>query len=349
MRKKVITFMTSILIMVIFFETIISMGLFRNNQMITAYAGGNPYPVNNVYSTGEWSNCTWSAWQLVKNNLGIELPAWGNGKQWYGNAKNSGYQVGSTPQVNSIVVYSDSGYGHVAFVTGVSSDGKQIYIKEGGWNKNGDIRNLGYHEGWTNAYGKRQYNESQSILGYIYLKQDLPFVKCIDSPSNNATYTNEYVTVFGWAVNKDNVSLITCTVNDQTYISDQFYAKDIADLFSGKGYPTDKGRFECKIPFWAFVDGSNTITVRFWCGQTELGSETRTVVYNNKGTQSISDGQYYIKSALDNNYVLDLKDGGTANGTNIILNKYSGSDSQKFYVKYVGDGYYELISEKSGK
>lgn len=349
MRKKVITFMTSILIMVIFFETIISMGLFGNNQMITAYAGGNPYPVNNVYSTGEWSNCTWSAWQLVKNNLGIELPAWGNGKQWYGNAKNSGYQVGSTPQVNSIVVYSDSGYGHVAFVTGVSSDGKQIYIKEGGWNKNGDIRNLGYHEGWTNAYGKRQYNESQSILGYIYLKQDLPFVKCIDGPSNNATYTNEYVTVFGWAVNKDNVSLITCTVNDQTYISDQFYAKDIADLFSGKGYPTDKGRFECKIPFWAFVDGSNTITVRFWCGQTELGSETRTVVYNNKGTQSISDGQYYIKSALDNNYVLDLKDGGTANGTNIILNKYSGSDSQKFYVKYVGDGYYELISEKSGK
>ena len=349
MRKKVITFMTSILIMVIFFETIISMGLFGNNQMITAYAGGNPYPVNNVYSTGEWSNCTWSAWQLVKNNLGIELPAWGNGKQWYGNAKNSGYQVGSTPQVNSIVVYSDSGYGHVAFVTGVSSDGKQIYIKEGGWNKNGDIRNLGYHEGWTNAYGKRQYNESQSILGYIYLKQDLPFVKWIDGPSNNATYTNEYVTVFGWAVNKDNVSLITCTVNDQTYISDQFYAKDIADLFSDKGYPTDKGRFECKIPFWAFVDGSNTITIRFWCGQTELGSETRTVVYNNKGTQSISDGQYYIKSALDNNYVLDLKDGRTANGTNIILNKYSGSDSQKFYVKYVGDGYYELISEKSGK
>jgi hypothetical protein len=183
---------------------------------------------------------------------------------------------------------------------------------------------------------------------YIY-STDLPFVKWIDGPSNNATYTNEYVTVFGWAVNKDNVSLITCTVNDQTYISDQFYAKDIADLFSGKGYPTDKGRFECKIPFWAFVDGSNTITIRFWCGQTELGSETRTVVYNNKGTQSISDGQYYIKSALDNNYVLDLKDGGTANGTNIILNKYSGSDSQKFYVKYVGDGYYELISEKSGK
>lgn len=109
-----------------------------------AEAASNPYPVNNWGSTGEWSNCTWSVWQLVYDNLGIALPGgWGNaGSSWLSNARNAGYTTGSSPKVNSIIVFD----GHVAFVTYVSGD--QVYIKEGGY---GYAPNQTYHEGWCNA------------------------------------------------------------------------------------------------------------------------------------------------------------------------------------------------------
>lgn len=128
---------------------------------IISSAASNPYPINNYNSSGEWSNCTWSVWKLVYDNLGIALPAWGNAGSWYSNAQKSGYRVGSTPQVNSIICYD----GHVAFVTSVSSDGSKVYIKEGGY---GYDPNKGYHEGYTNAYGSREYT-GQTIYGYIYL------------------------------------------------------------------------------------------------------------------------------------------------------------------------------------
>ena len=128
---------------------------------IMSSAASNPYPINNYNSSGEWSNCTWSVWKLVYDNLGVALPAWGNAGSWYSNAQNSGYSVGSAPQVNSIICYE----GHVAFVTGISSDGSKVYIKEGGY---GYDPNKGYHEGYTNAYGSREYS-GQPIYGYIYL------------------------------------------------------------------------------------------------------------------------------------------------------------------------------------
>ena len=129
----------------------------NNGKVCAAY---NPYPVNGISgSTGEWSNCTWAVWQLVYNSLGIELPDWSAASYWYYNAQNSGYLVGTEPRANSIICYEN----HVSFVTAVS--GSQVYIKEGGY---GDGANKGYHEGYSNAYGSREYT-GQRILGYIYL------------------------------------------------------------------------------------------------------------------------------------------------------------------------------------
>jgi len=120
-------------------------------------AATNPYPINGINgSTGAYSNCTWTVWKLVYENLGIALPGWGNAGSWYASARNAGYSVGSTPAANSIKVTS----GHVAFVTAVSSDGKQVYVKEGGY---GTGSNLGYHEGYVNAY-------PTNLVGYIYLQ-----------------------------------------------------------------------------------------------------------------------------------------------------------------------------------
>ena len=113
---------------------------------------GNPYG-------GGYSNCTWTAWQLAYERAGAALPGWGNAGQWYDNAARSGYSVGTAPRGKSIAVWTDSGYGHVGYVTEIRGD--QMYVCEGGYNGS-------YHEGWLNIYAKRNYG-TQSLRGFIYL------------------------------------------------------------------------------------------------------------------------------------------------------------------------------------
>lgn len=113
----------------------------------TGDTSANPY-------YGGWSNCTWGAWQLVHDNLGISLPGWGWSTNWINDAAASGYATGSEPQINSIAVYDN----HVAFVTAI--DGDQVYIKEGNY--------LGaYAERWVSKYELPW--TGQRCLGYIYL------------------------------------------------------------------------------------------------------------------------------------------------------------------------------------
>ena len=115
-------------------------------QAPSTSGGSNPY-------SGGWGNCTWGAWQLVHDNLGISLPAWGNAGNWLANARASGWNTGSTPKPGAIVVSTH----HVAYVTNVAADGNSVYVKEGNYNGH-------YHEGWTIANGCN----SQCVLGYIY-------------------------------------------------------------------------------------------------------------------------------------------------------------------------------------
>lgn len=56
----------------------------------------------------------------------------------------------------------------------------------------------------------------------------------------------------------------------------------------------------------------------------------------------IKDGVYEIESALDSNKVVDLFSALTDNGTNIQLYTRNNTYSQRFYIKYVGDGYYKI-------
>ena len=79
--------------------------------------------------------CTYRAWHEAYDRLGISLPLnWGNAATWAQNARNQGYNVDSTPRADSIVCWGGGteGWGHVAYVTGVS--GNTVYIREGGIN-----------------------------------------------------------------------------------------------------------------------------------------------------------------------------------------------------------------------
>lgn len=140
-------------------------------------AAGNPYPTQqNVDGDAYYEvPCTWFAWQQVYDNQGISMPAWGNGGQWFDNAKRAGYETGTEPKPGSVACWS-GGLGHVAYVTGGS--GSTFTVNEGGRTDLDQTDSHGVAYGYTlrnHAVGtKRPYDESKTLLGFIYLKGNVP-------------------------------------------------------------------------------------------------------------------------------------------------------------------------------
>ena len=102
---------------------------------VKSSVGTPPYPCCDNNSNGKATdsgdgNCTWYAWYKAKKEKGWTVPSnWGNGGNWATNAsKTSGWKVTSTPTKNTIAC--NSGLGHVAWVTSVSSDKKSITVSE---------------------------------------------------------------------------------------------------------------------------------------------------------------------------------------------------------------------------
>ncbi len=68
------------------------------------------------------------------------------------------------------------------------------------------------------------------------------------------------------------------------------------------------------------------------------------------GTQTVSDGEYYISSALNNDKVLDIDDEQISNDkANAQLWDWLNGTNQVFSLKYNDNGYYNIICNKSGK
>ena len=59
----------------------------------------------------------------------------------------------------------------------------------------------------------------------------------------------------------------------------------------------------------------------------------------------IEEGDYYIRSALDNNLVLNISTGTTDNGSNIELYSWSETDLQAWHVKPISKNHYYITSK----
>lgn len=145
-------------------------------------ASSNPYKEKGPYGI----NCTWYAWNIAKEKGGVSLPALGDAKNWYINAKNKGYSVGNTPKPNSIVVWDNwTSYGHVGYIEKV--EGNILYV----WDSTGpciDREDPEFIECMANGVSEEsdkicyanakkiacEYTISPSdyvITGYIYLDE----------------------------------------------------------------------------------------------------------------------------------------------------------------------------------
>lgn len=105
----------------------------RSSQVI-AYTG-NAASVGNRYDYGY---CTWYVYNR-RAELGRPVGSfWGNASTWASYARGSGYLVNNTPAVGSVLQngWQAGGYGHVAVVESMNSDGS-ITVSEmnyAGWN-----------------------------------------------------------------------------------------------------------------------------------------------------------------------------------------------------------------------
>ena len=63
----------------------------------------------------------------------------------------------------------------------------------------------------------------------------------------------------------------------------------------------------------------------------------------------VSDGVYFIQSALNSNFVCDVVAGSTEEGANVTLWQNSNVPWQKYRIDYRGDGYYSIIAAHSGQ
>ena len=76
----------------------------------------------------------------------------------------------------------------------------------------------------------------------------------------------------------------------------------------------------------------------------------RFVLYEElKGTEVIESGNYVISTKIDNNYVLDISAASIKDGGNVQLWSNANVKQQRFYIKYLGDGYYTIEANHSSK
>jgi surface antigen len=113
----------------------------RNNTINTYH----DYTNNSYY----YGYCTW----YVANKRNVP-GLWGNAGEWLYNAQKSGYETSPNPADGSIIVTSESGWGHVGYVESVGED--TITISE-----------MNY-SGWGTVNTREIPKNSPLIKGFIY-------------------------------------------------------------------------------------------------------------------------------------------------------------------------------------
>ncbi len=217
-----------------------------------SYAASNPYPKTQTFNGVVSTPCTRVVWQEAYDRLGIALPGWGNAVDWYRNAANAGYQVGSEARPNSIAVYSGfQGYGHVAFVVSVDDETMRI------------VENRGDGE------GKREGSRSKGIgsgeqsdlylIGFIYITEP----KSSGSSSSSTSSTNTTTTQKS---NNSNLKSLTISGIDFNFSTDNyFYNLDVPNEINNISITGEASSNKAKIDGLQDYDlkvGENIITIK---------------------------------------------------------------------------------------
>ena len=206
-------------------------------------------------------------------------------------------------------------------------------------------------------------------------------------PFDNGEYTVRSAENTGLTVteNNGNIQLGSYAGNSKqkfklTYVSDGYYkiiesatgkALDICNGSSSNGANLQTYSWNgTNAQLWKFINmGNGSYYIRSKLGtvidvtngsiQTGTNIQMYTLNYSNaqkwtlKSTavkaESIAEGTYTIQAAVNTNYVLDIAGGSTADGGNVQIYSKNNTLAQNFVVTSVGNGYYKIVCEGTGK
>ena len=95
--------------------------------------------------------------------------------------------------------------------------------------------------------------------------------------------------------------------------------------------------------------GNGTNAQKFIFEKTEKNMTESDYLPENAGKRTIENGIYIINTAINDEFVLDVSEGTNSNGGNIQLYTLNMSNAQKFNIRYLNYGYYEIESINSKK
>ncbi len=323
----------------------------------------------NVY--GKWQTiggvttvrCTYYAWEQVYSKHGISLPNWGNGGSWLAGAQRDGYATGTVPRAGSIAVWTSglgipSGYGHVAYVTAVRSNGK-IVCNEGGITPTDKNSNVVSEDGIYN--GHVIPNDYRGMpQGYIYLdKVPEPAPKPVDplhwSDIGNGFYAYIYNPASGLYVENVNQNAQLGSKKEGElgqlwyFIAQNDGSYNIINMADGQCLNFAGGKYAAQTNINLVPEPSNDSISHKWY---VCGSQKKCYITPINGSQD---------------FVMDIYagiDGNPLEGRNIWLwnNRYKAgegfSDAQTFQIIKVdakniptnlGDDFYATISYNGKK
>lgn len=131
----------------------------------------------------------------------------------------------------------------------------------------------------------------------------------------------------------------------------QQYAVDGTDVQNWKLQNTGDGAYYIVNSNGLYMDITGGVIANSTNIQGCTGNQTNAqkwVFIAVNGTQTLPDGDYQIRLTKDFRYGIGVQDASDENGANVQLQAVNGSDSQKWTVKYLGDGYYSIRAKNSG-
>ena len=136
--------------------------------------------------------------------------------------------------------------------------------------------------------------------------------------------------------------------NVQQYTSNNTCAQYWQIIKSGSYYQFVS---KCSGKYLDVAAGStaNGTNVQIYTGNSTAAQKFSLSQVEDMSSTVVSDGNYYIKSALNSSKVLDIVGASTANEGNVQLYDLNYSGAQKFKIAAIGNGFYKITNVNSGK
>ena len=199
---------------------------------------------------------------------------------------------------------------------------------------------------------------------------------------SNITSNYKVLEVIDHNVQLEMLSGFASQILDITYIGNGYYkivSRDNMEAFDVYGGSSQLGAnlwtYEWNnsdAQLWKFVDAGNgsfyiksklgTVIDLKW-GATVAGTNAQMYILNGSDAQKwflnevseavnerpLENGTYTVRNTLYSSNVLDVSGGGIDNGSKLQLYQSNETAPQRFEIFYVGDGYYRILAEHSGK